>query len=52
MKCAAYLELVDEHGDGVELIVRIGRVSHDERFRQWQYRAGGQRTVGWMLENC
>lgn len=36
VKCAAYLELVDEHGDGVELIVRIRRVSHDERFRQWQ----------------
>lgn len=31
---AAYLELVDEHGDGVELIVGIRRVSHDERFRQ------------------
>lgn len=27
----AYLQLVDEHGDGVELIVRIRRVSHGER---------------------
>lgn len=27
----AYLELVDEDGDGVELIVGVGRVSHDER---------------------
>lgn len=34
VRAAAYLELVDEHGDGVELIVRIRRVSHDERFRQ------------------
>lgn len=33
-RAAAYLELVDEHGDGVELIIRIRRVSHDERFRQ------------------
>lgn len=28
---AAYLQLVDEHGDGVELIVRVRRVSHGER---------------------
>lgn len=34
VRAAAYLELVDEHGDGVELIIRIRRVSHDERFRQ------------------
>lgn len=27
----SYLQLVDEHGDGVELIVRIRRVSHGER---------------------
>lgn len=27
----AYLELVDEDGDGVELVVRIRRVSHGER---------------------
>lgn len=27
----AYLQLVDEHGDGVELIVRVRRVSHGER---------------------
>lgn len=28
---SAYLELVDEHSDGVELIVRVRRVSHGER---------------------
>lgn len=28
----AYLELVDEDGDGVELIVRIRRVSHGEQY--------------------
>lgn len=52
VRAAAYLELVDEHGDGVELIIRIRRVSHDERFRQWQCWPGGRRTVGWILEDC
>lgn len=30
-KCPAYFQLVDEHGDGVELIIRVRRVSHGER---------------------
>lgn len=31
--CSHYLELVDEHGDGVELIVRTRHVSHGEERR-------------------
>lgn len=27
----AYLELIDEDGDGIELIVRVRRVSHGEQ---------------------
>jgi hypothetical protein len=49
---AAYLELIDEHCDGVELIIRIRRVSHDERFRQWQCWPVGRRTVVWVLDGC
>lgn len=30
-QCVAYLELIDEDGDGVELIVRVRRVSHGEQ---------------------
>lgn len=30
-QCVAYLELIDEDGDGIELIVRVRRVSHGEQ---------------------
>lgn len=39
----AYLQLVDEHGDGVELIVRVRRVSHGER--------GGDRICDMFLDD-
>lgn len=40
----AYLQLVDEHGDGVKLIVRIRRVSHGER-------VGRKKVSAWRSNN-
>lgn len=53
----AYLELIDEDGDGIELIVRIRRVSHGEqcgRESSWLELSKGcgrfWLAVDWMCE--
>lgn len=46
-----YLQLVDEDGDGVELVVGVGRICHDELNGRGAYLFNAQAStgMGWEL---